>query len=42
LMTPHFSDHRLETFSGAGHLLPLERPIELARLIEEFARTRRK
>jgi pimeloyl-ACP methyl ester carboxylesterase len=42
LMAPHFSDHRLETFSGAGHLLPLERPIELARLIEEFARTRRK
>ena len=40
-MAPHFRDHRLQVFSGAGHLLPLERPTELARSIEEFALARR-
>ncbi|RYC32459.1 alpha/beta fold hydrolase [Lichenibacterium minor] len=34
-MAPHFADHRLEVLAGAGHLLPLERPAEVARLIAE-------
>jgi pimeloyl-ACP methyl ester carboxylesterase len=36
-MAPHFKDHRLEICDGAGHLIPLERPTELARSIEAFA-----
>lgn len=32
-MAPHFATVRVVTLSGAGHLLPLERPDELARLI---------
>ncbi len=34
-MAPHFARHRLEVLEGAGHLLPLERPAEVARLIAE-------
>ncbi|WP_237479600.1 alpha/beta fold hydrolase [Lichenibacterium dinghuense] len=34
-MAPHFADHRLEVLEGAGHLLPLERPAEVARLVGE-------
>ncbi len=30
---PHYADHRFVTLSGAGHLLPMERPDEVARLI---------
>lgn len=35
LMAPHFARPRMATLPGAGHLLPLERPVELARLIGE-------
>ena len=38
LMAPHFLHHRLVTLHGAGHLLPLERSDEVARLIVEQAR----
>jgi pimeloyl-ACP methyl ester carboxylesterase len=41
LMAPHFKNHRLETFRGAGHLLPLERPTEIAQRIEEVVLARR-
>ena len=34
-MTPHFVAPRVATLTGAGHLLPLERPTELATLIGE-------
>ncbi len=34
-MAPHFAHHRIEVLEGAGHLLPLERPAEVARLIAE-------
>lgn len=37
LMAPHFAHHRLVTLDGAGHLLPLERPDEVARLIMDHA-----
>ena len=37
LMAPHFRDVRIEVMDGAGHLLPLERPVELAAMIAEFA-----
>ena len=36
-MAPHFAQHRLVTLDGAGHLLPLERAEEVARLIVEQA-----
>ena len=36
-MAPHFAQHRLVTLDGAGHLLPLERAEEVARLIIEQA-----
>lgn len=35
LMAPHFAHGRLEVLEGAGHLLPLERPEAVARLIAE-------
>ena len=38
LVAPHFADVRLVTLAGAGHLLPMERADEVARLIEEHAR----
>ncbi len=34
-MALHFAHHRIEVLEGAGHLLPLERPAEVARLIAE-------
>ncbi len=37
LTTPHYASHRLVTLQGAGHLLPMERPDDVARLIEEHA-----
>ena len=36
-MAPHFAEIRLVTLPGAAHLLPLERPDEVARLIVEHA-----
>lgn len=33
LVLPHLAAHRLAVLAGAGHLLPLERPEEVARLI---------
>ncbi len=36
-VVPHLAAHRLEVLSGAGHLLPLERPAEVARLIADHA-----
>lgn len=33
---PHLAVHRLEVLAGVGHLLPLERPDEVARLIAAF------
>ena len=33
LMAPHFARHQMVTLEGAGHLLPLERAEEVARLI---------
>ena len=33
LMAPHFARHQMVTLDGAGHLLPLERAEEVARLI---------
>ncbi|MCW8306252.1 alpha/beta fold hydrolase [Acidiphilium sp. PA] len=41
LMAPHFSHHRLVTLAATGHLIPLERPAALARLIEGHAKLRR-
>ena len=35
-MLPHFNHARLEELVGAGHLLPLERPAEVANLIKPF------
>ncbi len=32
-MAPHFASPRLSTLAGAGHLLPMERPAEVAQLI---------
>ena len=37
LMARHFVSPRLSTLSGAGHLLPMERPAEVARLILDHA-----
>ena len=37
LMARHFESTRLSTLSGAGHLLPMERPTEVARLILDHA-----
>ena len=34
-MAPHLADHRIAVLEGAGHLLPLERPAEVARLVAE-------
>ncbi len=36
-MVPHFANARLITIAGAKHLLPLERPQELARSIDDHA-----
>ncbi len=36
-LVPHLASHRLEVLAGAGHLLPLERPAEVARLIAGHA-----
>ena len=36
-VVPHLAAHRLEVLPGAGHLLPLERPAELARLVADHA-----
>ncbi len=33
LMLPHFARARIEILAGAGHLLPLERPLEITSLI---------
>jgi pimeloyl-ACP methyl ester carboxylesterase len=35
LMAPHFASHRLVRLDGAAHLLPLERPDEVAGLIAD-------
>ncbi len=35
LMAPHLADHRLIELAGAGHLLPLERPDDVARYLRE-------
>ena len=35
LMAPHFEQARLVALPGAGHLLPLERPGEVVRLVRE-------
>ncbi len=37
-MAPHFARPRLTVIDGAGHLLPLERPAEVARLVAEHLR----
>ncbi len=37
LMAPHFAAPTLVTLAGAGHLLPMERPDEVARLIAAHA-----
>ena len=37
LMARHFASPRLSTLTGAGHLLPMERPAEVARLIVDHA-----
>ena len=37
LTAPHYASHRMVTLEGAGHLLPMERPDEVARLIAEHA-----
>lgn len=37
LMARHFASPRLSTLSGAGHLLPMERPAEVARWIVDHA-----
>ena len=37
LMARHFGSPRLSILTGAGHLLPLERPAEVARLILDHA-----
>ncbi len=37
LAARHFADARLVVLDGAGHLLPLERPADVARLIAEHA-----
>ncbi|MBW4036603.1 MAG: alpha/beta hydrolase [Proteobacteria bacterium] len=37
LMAPHFTHHRLITLAATGHLIPLEQPAALARLIEDHA-----
>ena len=37
LMAPHFTDFRLVTLPDAGHLLPIERPEMVARLIAAHA-----
>jgi pimeloyl-ACP methyl ester carboxylesterase len=34
-MAPHFASHRLVRLDGAAHLLPLERPDEVAGLIAD-------
>ena len=34
-MTPHFVAPRMATLTGAGYLLPLERPTELVTLFGE-------
>jgi pimeloyl-ACP methyl ester carboxylesterase len=39
LMAPHFANVRSATLPATKHLLPLERPREVARLIEEHATT---
>ena len=33
---PHFSSGRLVTLAGCSHLIPMERPIETATLLQEF------
>ncbi len=40
LMARHFASPRLSTLSGAGHLLPMERPAEVARLVADHAGSR--
>ena len=37
LMAPHFATVRVETLAGAGHLLPMERAEDVARLILDHA-----
>ncbi len=37
LTAPHYACHRVVVLEGAGHLLPMERPDEVARLIAEHA-----
>ena len=37
LMARHFASPRLSTLPGAGHLLPMERPAEVARLLADHA-----
>ena len=37
LMARHFASPRLASLPGAGHLLPMERPAEVARLIADHA-----
>ena len=37
LMVPHFANVELRTLAGAKHLLPIERPHEVARAIDELA-----
>jgi pimeloyl-ACP methyl ester carboxylesterase len=39
LTAPHYASHRLVTLQGAGHLLPLENPDEVAGLIAAHADT---
>jgi pimeloyl-ACP methyl ester carboxylesterase len=39
LTAPHYASHRLVTLQGAGHLLPLENPDEVASLIAAHAET---
>jgi hypothetical protein len=39
LSAPHFANLQMVELTGAGHLLPLERPIEVARLIGRQSRS---
>ena len=36
---PHFTNARLEVIAGSGHLVPMEAPNRLARLLRDFAGT---